>query len=393
MDEKVGILTFHWANNFGAVLQAWALNRLLMDFGYEARIINFLPKLSLFDKQVLKPSELAKKYQNTGFSPIMIASDIGAVFNYVNHLKNELHKNRLFTQFRKCFMRLSSKTINDNSELKQECLKYHICLVGSDQVWNPEFLRYSDFAYLLPFRLEGAKKIAFSASIAEDIPPTLIRIYKTTLLDFDFISLREKTHCLLLSSVLGKEVFNTLDPTLLLDTKEYEAIMNKKVTLPYDKYALVYNIGFSILPLAKKIVDTLKMPVILYNKQSLLSTRRLAFPRYFKNASTFQYEGPREFLTLLRNAEFIITNSYHGTILSILFEKPFITIIAGKGVYRKSRILDLLKYFELENRLAAPGKKPLREIICESINFNRVRKTLSNGRRNSLEILKMALES
>lgn len=393
MSKKVGILTFHWANHFGATLQAWALNKTLIGMGYEAKIINFLPWLTLVQSRVLKPSKLAKKHLTSGNSLVKGAYRIAIEpISYIYNLKNSMHKNSLFNHFRKCFMRVSSKAVNNINELKQECLKYDICLVGSDQVWNPDFLSYSDFAYLLPFRLEGVKKVAFSASIAiEDIPLSLVKLYKAALPDFSFISLREKTHCRFLSLLLGREVYNTLDPTLLVSRESFEAVMNKNMPLPYDKYILVYNLELSLLPLAKKLADAIKLPVIIHRKSRVHPiTRKSSFPEYFKTAPFFSLEGPRELLTLLRNAELVITDSFHGTILSILFEKPFITAITNAK--RKSRILDLLKLFELKKRLFTP-RKTLREIIHESIDYTHVRKLLNDARRSSLELLTTALKN
>jgi len=393
MSKKVGILTFHWANHFGATLQAWALNKLLIDMGYEAEIINFLSRLALVHSRVLKPSKLAKKHLTSGNSLVKGAYRVALEpISYIYNLKNSMHKNSLFDYFRRCFMKVSSKAVNNINELKQECLKYDICLVGSDQVWNPDFLSYSDFAYLLPFRLEGVKKVAFSVSIAtEDIPSVIRKLYKATLSDFSFISLREKTHCRLLSLLLGREVYNTLDPTLLVDIESYEAIMNKDMPLPYDKYILVYNLELSILPLARKLADTIKLPVIIYHKPRVHPiTRKSSFSEYFKTATFFSFEGPREFLTLLRNAELVITDSFHGTALSILFEKPLITAITTSKI--KSRILDLLELFELKKRLFTP-RKALREIIHEPIDYTHVRKLLNDARRNSLELLTTALKN
>lgn len=395
MGKKVGILNFHWAKNFGAVLQSWALNKLLIDMGYEAEIINFLPKLALVHSRNLKPSELAKKYRTIGYPLVRSACfAVGEVINYVYDLKNEIHKNRSFDHFRKHFLRVSTKAVNNIDELRQECLKYDLCIVGSDQVWNPEYLSYSDFAYLLPFRLEGVKKIAFSASIAKDIPSTMIKLYEKALSDFSFISCREKTHCRLLKSLLGKEVYNTLDPTLLLSRESYETIIKKNTQLHYEKYVLVYNFGFSILPLAEKVASTLKLPVIVYNnKPPLLTiTRRLTFSKYFKTAPSFSSESPREFLTLLKNAEFVITNSFHGTALSLLYEKPFISVLEGQSFKQKSRIIDLLELFELKNRIFVPGKILVREIIREPIDYDHFRELLNDARRYSLELLTIALK-
>lgn len=386
---KVGVLTFHWANSVGAILQAWAINKLLADEGYNVEIINFLPNLHLLTHRQVKPWKLVRKYKIMKASVTkVIYSSIGEAINYITTF--ETRRNVLFDDFRTHFMKISLKPINALGELREECSNYDICLVGSDQVWNPEYLNYSDFAYLLPFKLK--KKVAFSASIGVDtLPPNYYRLYKNTLSDFNFISLREKTHLSMLSSLIGRKIYCTLDPTLLVKRECLETIASRDVSLPYDKFVLVYNIDFSMLPIAERITNTLKLPAIVYSKPPLLPiTRKLAFSRYFKDTPQLRACGPREFLTLIKRAEFIITNSFHGTILSTYFEKPFI-VLASKTITKvKSRILEFLELFGLQRRLFTPDKNLL-EIIGEPIDYNQVKCLLSRAREDSLELLKMSL--
>jgi hypothetical protein len=396
--RKIGILTFHWANSFGAILQACALNKLLIDMGYDAEIINFLPGLRLVTSRVIKPHELARKYSAMGFSLIRGAySASGEAINYIFDFKEYLCRDRLFGDFRKKFMKISPQVVNDVSELKKTCQEYDACLVGSDQVWNPEYLHHSDFAYLLPFKLKETKKIAFSASLGVDIssiPLSLIKLYKAALSDFSLISLRERKQSSALSSLIGKEIHHTLDPTLLVDKEQFETIMGMNIP-GIDKYVLIYNIDFTTLPLAKKIVEILKLPAIIYSRPPLLPiTRRLTFSRYFKGAPYFSSLGPREFLGLIRNAEFIITDSFHGSALSILFQKQFVTLIAGLNVKTQQRILDLLEQFKLNKRLLSEKSfHYLSKIIYKPINYDHVRELLASMQRNSLKLLDVALKS
>jgi hypothetical protein len=392
---KIGILTFHWANHFGAILQAWALNKILEDMGYDAEIINFLPILRLINSRVIKPSELAQKYLIISSSIKSIFFATGEAVNYILNFKDEMLKNCLFEDFRKNFMKIHKKAISSVEELKRKCIEYDICLVGSDQVWNPQYLRHSHFAYLLPFKLDGTKKIAFSASIGVDpysISSAMIKLYRRALSEFSFISLREKSHSPVLSSIIGRKICHTLDPTLLVERGSLETIMDQDISLPHDKYVLIYNIDFSMLPLAEKILQTFELPAIIYVKPPFLPIKRkLTFSKNFKNALCFSSAGPREFLTLLRNAEFIITNSYHATALSIVFKKPFVVIISDSIIEVKSRIFDLLDLFRMRNRVYSRGKN-LQEIVHEPIDYDHVSELMNYARRNSLELLRKALK-
>jgi len=403
---KIGVLTFHWAQRFGALLQEWSLYKLLTDMGYEVKIINFQPaplviwhwqlKLSdmLFRRYIPRERPLARTFFQA------LGVQINALF-----IRNEVRVKKVVRNFyEEVFGRtlLKEKTITSLSELKQECLKYDICLVGSDQVWNPNLLRLSDFAYLLPFKLRKTKKVAFSASIAVEvssIPEDIIRLYKKTLPDFSFISVREKSHANWLSSLIKRKVYHTLDPTLLLDKRTFEKL-SKETSIPRDRYVLIYNIHYSSLPLAEKIVETLQLPAIIYEKLPLFPLRkRILISRslyFLKNASSFLSLGPREFIYLLKNAEFVITDSFHGTALSIVFQKNFVSVITEATASTKSRITELLECLQLNDRILTlndiTDRNKLRTLLHRDIDYDSVNTVLESLRRQSLELLRQALK-
>jgi hypothetical protein len=275
--------------------------------------------------------------------------------------------------------------------------------VGSDQVWNPNLLRLSDFAYLLPFKLRNTKKFAFSASIAVDvssIPEGIIRLYKKTLPDFSFISVRERIHADWLSSLIKRKVYHTLDPTLLLDKRTFEKL-SKETSIPHDQYVLIYNIHYSSLPLAEKIVETLQLPAIIYEKLPLFPLRKRILisksPYFLKNAPSFLSLGPREFIYLLENAEFVITDSFHGTALSIVFQKNFVSVITEVTASMKSRITELLECLQLNDRILTlndiTDKNKMRMLLHRDIDYGSVNTVLESLRRQSLELLRQALKS
>ena len=221
----------------------------------------------------------------------------------------------------------------------------------------------------------------------------MLKCYKKTLSDFDFISLRERTHLSMLSSLTGRKIYHTLDPTLLVEKRSLETIMNKNFPLPYYEYVLIFNLDCSMLPLAEKVTKILKLPAIIYNKPPLITYRSKIIYRKFRKWPSFSSLGPREFLALLANAEFIITNSFHGTALSIIFSKPFMTIISGSYLRVGSRILDLLELLKLKDRVFTPEnpKRTLSEIIRKPIDYDCVMELLNNARRDSLKLLYMCV--
>jgi hypothetical protein len=246
--------------------------------GHKVEIINFQP-IPLVLEQLKLSDILLKRYipREQPLAHIFLQA-LGAQINAI-FTRNEVKQKKIISNFYEEVFNgslLRKKVIIILSELKQECSKYDICLVGSDQVWNPDYLRRSNFAYLLPFKLRKTRKVAFSTSIAVDItriPEDVVRLYKRTLPDFSFIFVREKSHAKWLSSLLKRDVYHTLDPTLLLDKRAFEEL-SKEVAIPYDRYVLVYNIHYTSLPLAEKIIEILQLPTIIYEKLPLFPLRK-----------------------------------------------------------------------------------------------------------------------
>ncbi|MEN3052050.1 MAG: polysaccharide pyruvyl transferase family protein [Candidatus Methanosuratincola petrocarbonis] len=162
------------------------------------------------------------------------------------------------------------------------------------------------------------------------------------------------------------------------------------------KYAVVYNLGFSMLPVAQKLVDELDLPVVIYQKPPLLPFRRsLLYSKYFRDSSTFYHTGPKEIMGLIKDAEFVITDSYHGALASIQFEKDFAAIMSKSINYHLTlRFTDLLKKLNLIDRIVWNSEKNrdcIGNLVNERTNYISVKKVLKELRKESIELLKMAL--
>jgi hypothetical protein len=195
-------------------------------------------------------------------------------------------------------------------------------------------------------------------------------------------------------------VYHTLDPTLLLDKKTFDKL-GKEIPIPYDQYVLLYNIHYSSLPLAEKIVETLQLPAIIYEKTPLFPLKRRIFIsrnlKFLKKSPSFLSLGPREFIYLLNNAEFVVTDSFHGTALSIIFQKNFVTIITEVTAFTRSRITELLEGLQLSDRIltinGSINRNNLKALLHMDIDYCSVCTTLKELRRRSLELLHQALKS
>ena len=257
-----------------------------------------------------------------------------------------------------------------------------IGLVGSDQLWN---LRANDFdwSYFLEFADNG-KKISYAASFG---PKKMVwsdeekERVKRDLEKYDLISVREEGSKANVEEILNKEIPIHMDPTILLDKKEWNDIIPKEKI--YDgKYILYYSLGQNRehIDLVKKISKLLKMPVV--------TTRYAGRRELFSGFKQVYDVGPVEFLNLLKNAELVVSSSFHGTIFSTILEVPFYAINGMKDY----RISTLLKKLVLQDRSVDIENYNKKCPKYKEINFDNARDELEKERKKSTEYLMKALD-
>jgi hypothetical protein len=322
---KIGIITILKVNNYGAELQAYALQKKLQNLGYNAEIIDYLfykhPKHRKTKKsRPVIPLDFIKSIKEFVY-PIM--ASIIRIFNY----NVEKKRNRKFELFHTQYTRLSKefRTIED---LENYPFDYDVYIVGSDQVWNP-YSNSSVLPYFLHFAPSDKIKLSYASSFGvSKLPDNIKNIYAYYLDRFDFLSVRENIGMEIIQSLIKKEVQHVLDPTLLLTKEDWR---NIAVTPPENTpYILLYEL--SPMPYIKDLA-------IQIQQQTGWNIIRV-----YKDA------GPLEFIGLFFNAHFVITNSFHGTAFAINFQKPFYSVISS-AKNNNSRLVSILKILHLENRL------------------------------------------
>lgn len=359
---KTGILTFHSAFNFGASLQTWALQETLKKLGAEPFVINYRPGIidhiynPFANKKGLKKSAFLRKIKNP----------------------DQMLRFEKYERFIKENYNLLGEA-HTYQELQNEKYDLDACIVGSDQVWNIQHTG-GDLAYFLGFLDENIKKISYAASIGtEYILPTQYKKFCEGMKRFSYISVREESAKKALESLTDKDINVVLDPTLLLDVEEYDKL---KIPVSYsEKYILVYMMEDNpqLIEMTNFISKLLGLPVVQRRQK-----------RYFENEikSCYTYV-PGEFLSCMENAEMVITNSFHGTVFSILYGKPFVSMLHSDT---GSRTVDLLKKLHLESHLIYEFQ---REECLKKFSFNNyheVKQILVREREKSLDFLKRALE-
>lgn len=344
---KVGIVTL-LGNNYGGALQAYALNRQLKKMGADSININY--KLD----SKLNAKDLIKK---------MIYFE----------------RNKKFDKFRKQNLTLSLEKTNNSSidENEFQCDAY---IAGSDQIWNQQIPMEQRKIYYLDF-VKKSKKIAYAASIGRDnIEENEKKQISKYLDDFDYISIRENTGVNLYQSLTKNKIENVLDPTLLINSNEWDDI----AILPKinKEYAFVYTLGANNEVI--KYIDEI-------SKKLDIGIVEISYKKNFiKELKSINNAGPKEFVGLIKNSKYVITNSFHGMVFSIIYKKDFWVFTRGK---MNSRIYDLLKIVKLENRIIdIDNINSINDINLNSkIDYDKVHKLLEKEKEKSTNFLKKAL--
>lgn len=370
--KKVGILTFHAAYNYGAVLQAYALKEKIQKLGFETYIINF------------RSDGQKQQYSIINFKKMDIATISRNIQNlfYFNKIKK---RNNKFEKFIEQDLNIYPQFGIDENQVKELSKKFDYIVVGSDQIWNnSEKMQDKNDIFFLNFD-GNFKRISYAASFGDDATQLLKDKEKFIpwLKKFDNISVRENEGKELLDSISLDSVI-TLDPTLLLEKKDWENVM-KRINLK-KKYILYYSVNsrkYSI-NITKKISKKLNMPVInlVLHPKSMLSGFR-----YIIDCA------PDEFLAYIKNAEFICTNSFHGTVFSIIFEKPFIAIFDEKDgkIVKENRKYTLLNNLKLDDHIVTESSSIDIDKFM-NYDYSKSKEQLAIIRNKSNEFLEKALK-
>ncbi len=363
--EKVGIITFHHAkHSYGAILQAYATLSMVRKLGFDAEIINYTNK---YEQKELKFCQ--KGLKNNIY---MIISWIARNYIY-NGIKNPCRNKRKLN----CLYKNISKRYRSIKELNKT--EYSILISGSDQIWNPEVTGMLDEAFLLNFG-NPYKKISYASSIGSyRFTSEENNILKKNLSNFDYLSVREQYAADALEKIYDGNIQVVCDPTLLLTGDEweklfFEEIQNKKET---GKYILTYFVGANIdtyWERIEKFVNQKKLPV--YNIQS--------HSKKYKHVDKAIYNiMPGDLVGYIRNADIVLTDSYHGTVFSINMKKNFVAVLNENNPVR---VQNLLNELGLMNRIDERLDNCL-----EEVKYNDIEEKINKLRTASINWLIKAL--
>lgn len=389
---KIGIITFHGTWNCGAVLQCAALKRKLENMGHEAVVINYRPHywIEKFKKypNPLKMAAAAVKKSQPKSLPAKVKLAARTVAQTVYKYKpksGRLTRKAKFEDFVSANLK-QTKVYHTVDELRKDPPRCDVYISGSDQLWNPKLTNGEiDEAYFLAFGDESVKRVGYAISACQlDVWKDEDRL-SGLLSGFDNISLRETDLKPELEKLYGRDIDICIDPTLLLQKEDYsgfEAACNELD----EPYLLVYAFGE---PASRELLfSTVKH----YKEKYNLKVKVLSGPGKWPFEVDFYYprEGvsPGEFLSYIKNAELVITNSFHATVFSVLYEKEFYTVpVPG----REGRIAGLLSGIGLSDRFIQTGAQLNDRDDGGKIDYQSAAQKLEKLRETSNDYLKRVL--
>lgn len=365
MNKNVGIITLHYSDNYGSVLQAYALQTYLEKHAnLNAWIIDYIQKYDSINCKLFRTDIYRKRPQ--------------AFLADILFLKSNQKRKASFEKFRKKKLHITLEKYYTLEQLKKLNRKMDAFICGSDQIWNFDCTNGIDEAYFLAFVDKEKKKISYAPSFGQiSFQIDEMKKIKQYLDNFDLISIREKSMKKKLEGKIGKSVKCVIDPTLLLDREYYDELCKEKHN--NNKYVFVYMLeeNIDLLKYAKKYAENNKLDIIYISN---ISKKSQIILKKYTNAYG---AAPEEFLSYIKNAECIITNSFHATVFSILYEKKFCTY---KTKHSFPRMLDLLENLGLGSRIFDKDFQMER-----NIDYKNAKVKLNSIRKESIDYLENAI--
>lgn len=387
---KIGIITFVKCDNYGAELQAYALQKKLNLMGYDAEVIDLEKEKGVIESSfgsyknaIINRYKIYGLIKGTAKIAELVIDKYKARQTYEANSDKINQRHKIFENFFNDYIKHSDRFYTLEEMRKIQKLPYDIMITGSDQVWNYMQTRYLDVFFLMMANRWQAKKISYAASFSiSRIPESKKQTYREYLENMDAISVREIAGQDIVRDCSNRTATVTLDPTLLLTKTEWVNYIARKDYLPEGKkYVVIYTLSGShyIYTLAKKIAKTLGIEVL---------NIKLGFSNVKGDEGIIHINdaGPREFITIFSHAAYVITDSFHGTAFSINFNIPFTTLL-NPASNINSRALSILKLTGTESRLIyddGTNKEPISlDVDFESINI-----IIDDNRVKSLNFLK-----
>lgn len=343
---RIGILTLHYSNNYGAVLQAWALRKVLSAFdGCQADIVNYIPAFFNFKLSEVTDDELLLFKKKRQLFELFLIEECD-----IKHQRLD--------------------TIPDN--------EYDYLIVGSDQVWNFNLPHTANGAYLLN-DIRYSKKISYAASVGMDysLAEKYADRFMNALPSFKKVSVRESIHQRFLRDICNVESSCVVDPTWLLEPSDYEVLLDDIHT--NKDYILFFWLDKTTMLWGKDFANILSVKYGLEIKHTLINENEYDF---VNSGGSIANCSIGAFLSYIKNARFVITDSYHVTLFAVQYEVPMY-IFASRGM--RSRFEELAQNYFLGDRIVDKFISPSK--LTKDIDFEKIKNRISERRTASIKFL------
>lgn len=361
--KKIGVLTFHRADSYGAHLQAYATVAFLNQAGYEAELVDYTNPY----EQRFRKIFYSENGRMTGFLTSFVKDVV---------FKKRYYKSKAFGNIEQ-YCQVSKNKYKTKEALDNA--SYDVLVVGSDQVWNREITNGLDDTFLL-MHGQASKRISISSSMGSvTLTDGEKRMFREAFEQFDAISVREEFAKIQLQETTDNQIKVLMDPTFLIDKEKWMQNLVQK-SIQHRKIKEKYILTFFLAPdetyksRMTKLANKLKLPV--WSIQSI-AVKRIESDKIILGATV------ADFLALIANAEVVVTDSFHGTALSINLEKNFVSF-KNKG--NPVRVMTLLDALGLSNRLDMNE-----EDYCP-VNYDDVNRILEPLRKDSKKWIIRAIE-
>lgn len=389
---KIGIAAVTYKDNFGSALQTYATQYTLEKLGYETGIFEIkgvhrgimMKKLWYYAGRLFDPEETKYLYANlTSRSRKQMSASTD---QFAQDMKVRHH---MYQDFNKKWNKMLP-TVKGWKGLRKQASEMDVVVVGSDQLWRPSNIVGS--YYTLEFVPDNVKKIAFSTSFGvSELPSRLHKHANRFLSRIDYISVREDSGIEIVKRESGRDAKVVCDPTMMLTAEDWMHIQDEK-PFAEGKYILMYLMGDN--PEQREFVKKLSNATGCRIIGLLHGATYISYDEEIADEKPYNV-GPSEFVNLIRNAQYVCTDSFHCCVFSILNSTKFFAFRRfpdGSKFSANDRLYTLLKFTGLESRMLN-GTEDVIQCINDAINFHDVLERVAQRRKESMDYLVNALNS
>lgn len=383
---KIGLVCNFYIYNYGSVLQSYALQQFIYNTGRDIEVINY--------RDVANRSKKIEILLKLKLKDILNTNKIISKFNIKREMKHDESYYRIVSKRKQSYDEFVakhfflSKKCNSISDVQELCDEYHTILLGSDQLWGPADL-IRDYHTLRKFP-KGKKRVAYATSFGvANLPAFLNTVVKDFIPQIECVSVREKSGQNLIQKICGRDVPVVVDPTMLLSKEQWKTVFSENRIIN-DRYVFCYFLGENKnhIQAVKKFCNEKKIKIVSILHPENYNIKKYRFADIYPDGV-----GPAEFLNLIYNAEYVVSDSFHASVFSVIFNKKFMVFDRYNSASKESRntrIENLLNMLQLTDRYFT-YQDMLSSLMDKEINWDLVSRKLELCRNYSIEYLENSL--